>query len=264
MKLIYYSLLFTICLFSACKKEEVTTTSTPITTSNTIPTISITDPLNNFSLNLDESFTLDGIGIDTEGLSLINYTIESPSASYNYNFTDSITATGTYFGFNEIIPITKNAAVGNAVLKVFCTDTDNNQSTIISRNFKINDNIPPVKNSLKDSVGATDIIVMQVYKNINNVVDSVVIVNQTKSETIANIKDIGGFKTIVCSILDAGIHPTKTSFYDIINSSLNSYTYEIDIVNSNYGSTLSIGFREYDNLLDNSVPYVDYSLEFKI
>lgn len=253
----------------ACQKDDpapaATTTPTPTTTtSNTPPTISVTEPSNNFTLNLGESFTLEGIGFDSEGLSNINYTIESPTASYNYNTASNITATGSPFAFNESITIPDSAAVGDALLKIYCTDTDNNQSSIISRDFKINDNIPPVITSLKDSVGATDLIVVQVYKNSNNVVDSILIVNQTKSENIATIKDIGGFKTIVCSILDAGIHPTKESFHDITNSTVNSYNYQVDIIGSSYGSTLSIGFREYDSVHNNSVPYVDYSIVFKI
>lgn len=257
----YYLLfLITICLLG-CSKEEnppTTTSATSNTAPNTPPTISVNLPQNNFSVNLGGSFSLEGIALDSEGLASVSYSIETPTASYNYTFANSITASGTSFAFNQSITIPTNASVGDALLKVYCTDTESNQSTVVSRSFKINDNYNPVITSIKDSIGGTDLIEIQVYKNTNNVVDSIIIVNITTSENITVIKDIGGIKSINCSVIENGFlgAPSNVSsqFYDLVNNFQNQYTYQLNescTPPCNYYK-LVIGFREYDNFADNT------------
>src|SRR5690606_36820128 len=271
MKTNYYLLFLVVCLIGCSKEENPPTTASsppPSSTSNTSPTISVNLPQNNFSVNLGGSFSLEGIGLDSEGLSSINYSIESPTASYNYTVADNITASGTSYAFNESITIPSSASVGDALLKVYCTDTESSQSTIVSRNFKINVNYNPVITSLKDSVGGTDLTGIQVFKNSNNVVDSVVIVNITKSENITVIKDVGGFKSINCSVIENGFlgAPSNSSsqFFDLVSNFQNQYTYQLNescTPPCNYYK-LVIGFREYDNFADNtstiSSAYVTY------
>lgn len=78
------------------------------------------------------------------------------------------------------------------------------------------------------------------------------------------LTDVGGFKTIVCSMLIGSTHPTNSTFYDLTSSIEISYDYQINTTGLRWGSSFSVGFREYDNTLNNSVPFGDFTIKFKL
>jgi hypothetical protein len=140
---------------------------------------------------------------------------------------------GTQQDFNTGFLIPNNASVGEATLSVYSLDSDNNQSSIVTRKIIIEDEIAPVITMIKDSVGVNDIIKVQAFKNSNNVVDSLVISNQTRSETLATVTDVGGFKTFNFDI----------NIRDLVNSFQNSYTHQF---NTSSGVNPYMSFHEYD------------------
>jgi hypothetical protein len=212
-------------------------------TQPSLPVISLSNPNNNFTVNLGQTFSMDGLVSDTEGLSSIHYSIESPNASYDYTQSTSIIASGTTSNFNETILIPDSASVGDALLHVYCTDTDNNQSAIISKSFVINDNIAANITHLNSGVAADDMIEIQVFKNSNNVVDSVIILNQTTSQTLTTITDVGGFESI--------FRNGGSSSFDLVNNFQNSYIFQFNTVpNPNVFTDLIIGLYEYDGSSD--------------
>ena len=228
MKLIYYSSLLLITTLYSCSKED-----TVEETTNTTPSISISKPYENFTTKLGGWLPLEGIAIDIEGVKSVHYEITSPDASYNYTSANSMNVSGTYADFNNGITLHEGACVGEAILKVYTKDTENNRSPTISRNFIINDEIPYIITILKDTTGASDIMEVQAFKNTNNVVDSLVVLNQTRSETLAIITDKGGFKSF----------NFENNQRDLINNFQNSYTHQFNIQSSGF-PTLS--FYEYD------------------
>lgn len=220
MKKRYYYFILILGL-AACSKEEET-----IIQSDTVPSISLSKPTDQQTVYLGQKFYNEGLATDEEGLSAIHYSIESPYASYNYTSSISITASGKDQDFNNGFLISENASVGEATLKVYCVDTDNNKSDVIYRKIIIKDDIPPSITMLKDSVEGGNIIEVQAFKNSNNVVDSLVIINQTKSETLAIITDKGGFKSFNFS----------ANKMDLVNNFQNSYTHQFTVMS----------FYEYD------------------
>jgi len=229
MKPIYYSsLLFIVVLFS-CTKDEIVEES-----SNTNPSISVSKPYEDFTTKLGGWLPLEGVAIDQESVKSVHYEITSPNASYNYVSTNSLDVSGTYTDFNKGIDIPEGASVGEALLNVYSEDTEGNYSSIISRKFNIIDEIAPTITILNDTIGFADIIEVQAFKNTNNVVDSLLIRNQTRSETLVIIKDKGGFKSFNFDINQK----------DLINNFQNSYTHQY---NTSPGSTLSMSFYEYDS-----------------
>ncbi len=270
----YYLVVLLMISIVSCEKKSVTPEvqdnlpvdiipEDTIQIIDTPPSISLSEPDDNFYVGIGEIFYLEGLAADEEELSAIVYTIETPEASYNYIDSNNITATGSIKDFNELIEIPADASIGSAVLNVYCVDTNNNQSSIITRNFRIKDVINPTITRLKDSIGSEDLIKIHVFQNLNNIVDSVVVFNETRSENIAIVKDIGGFKTIICSLLDADIMPVHNEFYDLRDSNEPTYEYQIDINGLYPGSTFVIGFREFDSMSADDEPYAQHSISFK-
>jgi hypothetical protein len=224
---IYYSLIL-ILVFSACSKEE-----DAIPQTDSLPSISISKPIEQMVVNLGEKIYIEGIATDTEGLSSVQFSIESPYASYNYTASGSTFMSGTQEDFNTGFLIPTNASVGEAKLSVYSLDSDNNQSSIVTRKIVIEDEIPPVITMIKDTVGVNDIIEVQAFKNSNNVVDSLLIINQTRSENLATVTDVGGFRTFN---FDINIRELVTNFQS-------SYTHQF---NTSSGTIPYMSFHEYD------------------
>ncbi len=213
---------------AACSKDEE-----PIVQTDSMPSISLTKPTDYLEVTLGETFPIEGLVTDVEGLAAIHYTIESPYASYNYTASNSMEATGNDRDFYKAIALPVNASVGEAKISVYCTDTDNNRSDVISRKIIINDETPYTITILKDTMGASDVMEVQAFKNAHGVVDSLVIINQTRAETLATITDNGGFKSF----------NFEANQRDLLNNYQSSYTHQFNISS---GGNPTLSFYEYD------------------
>lgn len=254
--------IISIALIS-CKKESVQ--ETPQATTGNIPTIAITEPDDNFTVNIGSNFNLEGVANDSEALTNIHYSITSPNASYNYEDSHDFLISGTSKDFNYQIPIPENASVGNANLKVYASDSDNNQSLIVSRDFLIKDTINPIINQYIDTIHTNDSIIVTVFRNSNNVVDSLEIFNYTTSQTIANVSDIGGFKVLNLLSLNNGINPNTTtaSENNLTESNTNIFSFKIPsigAINSLYEDELLISFLEFDTNIFNLYPVTNQNI----
>lgn len=81
MKNLLLLLALSVYLFSSCKKEEPDTEK---------PVVSGDKPIDNTVINLGNAFDFQGIVYDNEELSMLYIVIESPNASYNYQYIDSL------------------------------------------------------------------------------------------------------------------------------------------------------------------------------
>lgn len=253
------SLLFTLLILSlfACTKED-----TPEENENSIPSLSISEPNENFTVDLGKWFAIEGLAVDKEGLKSVHYEITTPNASYNYVVTNSLTISGFNTSFQKWITIPETASVGDAVLKIWAFDTDNNQTETITRNFIIFDNFFPSLNKSVNSVNHSDLISLTVFRNINNIVDSVFIMNQTTSDIVATVKEIGGLKKLNFTLVHSSsfLSPLTDTTFNFTETSQNSFTYQIPA--SNVYGRFFIGLDNFNKGPKHTPTYTSYDIEY--
>jgi len=245
-------LLLALFLFPGCKKETIeSVTEESIVIDTNLPSIILTTLYTNYNLKIGESLNIQGQAIDTEGLASIHYKIETPDASYNYIYSDSIIATGTSHSFDEEISIPRYASVGTGNITFYVKDISGNVSPDYSRDFVIKDLIPSDDIDYVDSLSFNDSLEISIFRNVNNVVDSISVFNITKSLLAITVKETGGFKKM---ILTQGkgetIYNGKT--YDLTDGVTKVYYTIKDMgIYDNFDETHSfrMDFQEYDSEL---------------
>lgn len=226
MKNLLLLLALSVYLFSSCKKEEPDTEK---------PVVSGDKPIDNTVINLGNAFDFQGIVYDNEELSMLYIVIESPNASYNYQYIDSIELTGTSYDFYDWITIPVDASVGVAEFKVYAFDASGNQSATVQRSIQLRDKIDPEINIGSTLVEDNDSIVFTLYKNTDNVFDSLTAYNYTKSALLSTIKDIGGFKELVIRrYADSDAETGQLEVHELttITASIHTIGFTIDLDDS--------------------------------
>lgn len=265
----YRILLLTPILFFSCKKEEITT---PVNTkTNTPPSITLTLPLDSNIVELGETFKIEGLAIDSEGLEKIKYEIESPSASYNYISTGEFSISGLNTNFSNEILIPETASVGNAKVTVYSIDNEGGLSEKITRTIKIKDEISPESSKTTDYISNLDTIRLYPYLNNNNIVDSIMIYNQTEKMLIATLTDKGGLKEGAFYVSYPGEWPQNILTFNLSDISTEYFEYiPNNDYESSFGSTtsdlsFSVVVFEYDTH-PNSIEFLssDGNITFNI
>lgn len=235
--------LFLLCalcvfVFSSCKKEEADTEK---------PVISVDKPLENMVVNLGNPFDFQGIVYDNQGLATLYILIESPDASYNYQYGNFITLTGTSYDFHDWITIPVDASVGVAEFEIYAFDASGNQSASIKRSIQLRDKIDPEIDISSTLIDDNDSLVFTLYKNANDVFDSLIVYNYTKSALLTTITDVGGFRNLfIKRYVNTGGETGQLELHDltIVTASVHTIGFTIDLDDSFSYSSLAPPYLE--------------------
>lgn len=248
-------------IFISCSKDDeapapaiVTQTTTPVVTQNpnTNPALIMTLPGQNLNLGVGSYVKVEGIATDAEGLKGIVCIGSAIGSYYNSSFIDTIFISGTNTFFSDSILIPTNTTPGTLNFEFFAIDLQDSVSNSILRTSTTRDMINPIKHYFNNNVNEMDSIIVTVYRNGFNIVDSLDVFNQTTGQLIGSLKDNVGFKLFVYTVVD-GVQYLTTSLLqsNLITSNSTTYHVRIPLKNSNPGfvyTSFSIGLDELDDI----------------
>jgi hypothetical protein len=211
----------------------------------------MTLPGQNLTFSVGSYVKIEGIATDAEGLKGI-VCVGTASDYYNYTFTDTIFISGTNTVFTDSVFIPDNISPGNLDLQFFAIDLMDSTSNIISRTENTYDNINPTLYYNATSVNELDSIIVTVYRNSFNLVDSLDIFNQTTGQLIGTIKDNIGFQlfNFVVGDYSTPVNIVNTSIYtaNLYTNTSTSHHKRVPLKNS-FGNTYTkfrVGLDEID------------------
>jgi hypothetical protein len=259
-KLIAPLILSLLIVFTfSCKKDEETpepaaivtpTPTPPVVTEdpNTNPALLMTLPGQNLTFSVGSYVKVEGIATDAEGLKGI-VCVGTANDYYNYTFTDTIFISGTNTVFTDSVFIPDNISPGNLDLQFFAIDLIDSTSNIINRSEITYDNINPTLYYNTTSVNELDSIIVTVYRNSFNLVDSIDIFNQTTGQTMGSLKDNIGFQLFNFVVSDY-VTSVTTSIYtaNLYTNTSTSHHKRVPLKNS-FGNTYTkfrVGLDEID------------------
>ncbi|MCG8575574.1 MAG: DUF4625 domain-containing protein [Flavobacteriales bacterium] len=223
------ALFFSALVLFACKKEEP----------NEKPVVDATKPLESHVVDLGYVFSVEGIASDKEALSSVHFEISSPSASYNYTFSDSIEAEGVNYDYIHWITVPEDASVGDAILEIFSKDETGEESDRVQRKLQFRDKLDPEFTINPLLLNDGDLIELKLYKNENGVYDSVKVHNQTQDELLLTGSDMGGFRSVIFNrTCNQGGEVSQYELYDI-------ETETSDILTLNFTIALDPDWMDY-------------------
>lgn len=258
---LFIQLLAVSLVFVSCKKDDespvpaaIVQTPTPVPTqeTNTNPALIMTLPAQNLSLGVGNYVKIEGIATDVEGLKAIVCIGVVTGAYYNSSFTDTILISGTNTFFSDSVLIPTNTTPGNLNFEFFAIDLQDSVSNSITRAATTRDVINPTKYYNNYNVNELDSIIVTVYRNSFNIVDSLNVFNQTTGQMIGSLKDNIGFKLFVYTVVDGVNYLTTSLLYsNLITNNSTSYHIRIPLKNSTPGfiyTNFTIGLDELDDI----------------
>lgn len=258
---LFIQLLAVSLVFISCKKDDespapaaIVQTSTPVPTqdANTNPALIMTLPAQNLSLGVGNYVKIEGIATDVEGLKAVVCIGTVTGTYYNSSFTDTILISGTNTFFSDSVLIPTNTTPGNLNFEFFAIDLQDSVSNSITRAATTRDVINPTKYYNNYNVNELDSIIVTVYRNSFNIVDSLNVFNQTTGQMIGSLKDNIGFKLFVYTVVDGVNYLTTSLLYsNLITNNSTSYHIRIPLKNSTPGfiyTNFTIGLDELDDI----------------
>ncbi len=246
-------------LFLGCKKTP------PIAPITSVPTLTVNQPAQEF-YDLGSYYKFDCIAIDESELAFIKYEIETPKANYNYIDSGIFAIGGNNTFLEDSIFIPRTASLGLYKIKFSAFNKGFIQSNVVEYYFVLEEDSIKTHKPVS-TIGDSDSIVMSLFKNSNNFVDSISVFNYTQNKYIGSLSNYGGIKYIGIQGTQTGLEGSVSKLFNLEQTTQNPIGYRIDFENifnptGVFVSAYSYASDEAYYVKTGEVTYFDYPFNF--